>query len=115
MSADVSGLADDVAFVHGGRIIAQGAVADFVRDGHDLEHAFLDHVDRTDHERCSMNGHAIAALVRKDLHVMRRPLAAYVLAGLVSVALVIGGAHSVTARSLGLSLASTSSSACHST
>jgi len=46
MSEDISGLADAVAFLHGGRIIAQGAVAEFVRDGHSLEHAFLDRVDR---------------------------------------------------------------------
>ena len=38
---DVSALADDVAFLHGGRIAAQGPVASFLGGGRTLETAFL--------------------------------------------------------------------------
>jgi ABC-2 type transport system ATP-binding protein len=41
---DVAALADDVAFVHGGRIVAQGAVSSFLGGGRTLEGAFLAHV-----------------------------------------------------------------------
>jgi ABC-2 type transport system ATP-binding protein len=41
---DVASLADDVAFLHGGRIIAHGPVAGFLGNGRSLEQAFLDHV-----------------------------------------------------------------------
>jgi ABC-2 type transport system ATP-binding protein len=42
---DVEGLADDVAFIHGGRVIAHGPVSTFVGSGRGLEAAFLAHVD----------------------------------------------------------------------
>ena len=39
---DVSGLADDVAFVHGGRLLAHGPASGFPGGGADLERVFLD-------------------------------------------------------------------------
>jgi ABC-2 type transport system ATP-binding protein len=39
---DVASLADDVAFVHGGRIVAHAPVATLLRGGTSLEQAFLD-------------------------------------------------------------------------
>lgn len=41
---DVASLADDVAFLYGGRIIAHGPVTAFVGAGRTLEQAFLEHV-----------------------------------------------------------------------
>ena len=41
---DVSALADDVAFVHAGRISTKAEVASFLRGGRTLESAFLDHI-----------------------------------------------------------------------
>jgi ABC-2 type transport system ATP-binding protein len=41
---DVSTLADDVVFLHGGRIIAQAPVASFLGGGRTLETAFLERV-----------------------------------------------------------------------
>jgi len=41
---DVASLADDVAFVHGGRLIAHAPVAELLRGGASLEQAFLERV-----------------------------------------------------------------------
>jgi ABC-2 type transport system ATP-binding protein len=41
---DVAGLADDVVFLHGGRIIANAPVAEFLGGGRSLEAAFLERV-----------------------------------------------------------------------
>jgi ABC-2 type transport system ATP-binding protein len=41
---DVAALADDVAFLHGGRFIAHGPVSSFLGGGRTLEGAFLAHV-----------------------------------------------------------------------
>ena len=41
---DVSALADDVVFLHGGRIIANAPVAEFLGGGRSLESAFLERV-----------------------------------------------------------------------
>jgi len=47
IGADVAALADDVAFLFEGRIVAYGPVAEFVEGGRTLERAFLDHAART--------------------------------------------------------------------
>jgi|WetSurMetagenome_2_1015567.scaffolds.fasta_scaffold96854_4 ABC-2 type transport system ATP-binding protein len=44
-SDDVEGLADEVLFLHRGRIIARGPTSQFVTAGRTLEAAFLAHVD----------------------------------------------------------------------
>jgi ABC-2 type transport system ATP-binding protein len=41
---DVASLADDVVFLHGGRVIAHGPVAGFLGGGRSLEQAFLERV-----------------------------------------------------------------------
>lgn len=45
-AADVAALADDVAFLHGGRIVAKAGVASFLGGGRTLETAFLECVSR---------------------------------------------------------------------
>jgi ABC-2 type transport system ATP-binding protein len=44
-SGDVQGLADEVLFLHRGRVIARGPTADFASAGRTLEAAFLERVD----------------------------------------------------------------------
>ena len=43
---DVSALADEVAFLYGGRVIARADVASFLRGGRTLEAAFLEQVSQ---------------------------------------------------------------------